>query len=117
MNQNNPKKNLDISSSDIKKPEKPARPMTEQDAALAMGNFYETMGNCLLNLVAIQADMVKVLANIAQSVNDISTDTNDMAFYAKKTALSIEAVSIIDVEEQEKGEDDDEDDKKEPGVE
>lgn len=81
---------------------KEPRKMTQEDAAKVMAQFYDTMHSSMINLVAI-------FAKISEELGDISTDTNDMAFYMKKTALQTEAVTQMEVEEQEK-----EDDPEEP---
>ncbi len=94
MNDPKNKKSLD----GLKKPPRKLTPQEQQlEAQRVMAQFYDTMHSGMINMVAI-------MAKIAEMLGDISTDTNDMAFYAKKTALANESVSQMDIEEQEKEE-------------
>ena len=87
----------DLSRENIKKTEKP-KPMTQEEAAQMMANFYSTMANGVINLVAISGAA-------QQSLSEISIDLNDIAFYIKKLAVKMDAVSIMEIEEHEAAED------------
>lgn len=92
-------KKLNLNRENIKK--EPATPEeAAKQASKRIAEFYETMGNCLINLVAIHND-------IAKTIREISTDSNDIAFYQKKIALKMEAVNAMEIEEQEAEDDDD----------
>lgn len=95
---NNPKKKKsgleDLSRKNIKK-EPPA--MTQEEAAKTVADFYSTMANGIINLVAIHAAIQKDLSEIA-------IDTNDIAFYLKKLAIKNEAVDAMEIEEREREE-------------
>lgn len=103
-------KPLDIGRENIKPKQKP---MTQQDAAEVMVHFYDTMANCFINLVAIQAQQTEILGKVAKTIGDIAIDTNDTAFYAKQTALKSNSVTDAEIAEHEKGELDDPDDEDE----
>ena len=100
---NEPKKkpgNLDDLSRDkVKKESEPPKPMTQEEAAQMMAEFYATVANGILNVVAI-------LASMQETMGEMSIDMNDIAFYAKKAAIKSDSVSPLEVEEREKEEDD-----------
>lgn len=107
MSKNKPNKPLNIGRDNIKPSQKP---MTQQEAAEVMANFYDTVANCFINLVAIQAKTTEILGKMAKTIGEISIDTNDAAYYAKQTALKNGAVNEAEIAEHEKGEIEDEDD-------
>ena len=83
----------------MKKPPRKLTPQEQQqEAQKIMAQFYDTMHSGMINMVAI-------MAKVAEMLGDISTDTNDMAFYAKHTAIKNQSVSLMEVEEHEKEED------------
>ena len=73
----------------------PPEPMTPEQAALAMAKFYEHIGSGIFNLVAIHNDFANTLKD------EISVDLNDIAFYLKKLAIKMEAVTELEIEERE----------------
>ena len=73
----------------------PPEPMTPEKAAEAMAKFYDHMSSGVFNLVAIHNDFAKTLRE------EISVDLNDIAFYLKKLAIKMEAVSELEIEERE----------------
>lgn len=111
MSKKNSNNRLDIDRGNIKP--QPKKPMTQEEAAEMMGAFYDTMGNCFINLVAIQAKATEIFGVMVKTIGEIAVDTNDIAFYAKQTALKNESVTDVDIIEHEKGDlegDDDDDD-------
>lgn len=91
MNHPNHKPKLNLNQSNVK----PKVPTTDKEMAETVADFYNTMGNCLVNLVAIHE-------NIAKTLEETSIDSSDIAFYLKKIALSNGWVDEIEVEEREK---------------
>lgn len=95
MNQENPKKGLNINRNKVNSEDTHQKPMTAEEASMVMAEFYNTMGSGVFNMVAIMADLNKILG-------ELSVDLNDMAFYQKKIALKMGAVSEIEILEHEK---------------
>jgi hypothetical protein len=95
---NEPKKKsgLNLNRENIKK----TAPISPEEAATQMGQFYETLGNCLLNLVAIQND-------IAKSMREISVDTSFILENLDKKGVSEGWLTEADLAERE-GPDDEE---------
>ena len=94
MSENKQNSGLNLSEDGIKKePEATLTPEQIQiEAARTMGAFYNTVGNCALNLVAI-------LEHIRKSLEDASNDSASLLELEAKRALKDDIITQVEFEE------------------
>jgi hypothetical protein len=90
------KKKLGLKRDNIK-PE-PQKPMTQEEAAAAMGNFYAVMGDCVLN-------MVPILERIAMNLEQVVIEISDIKDNLNRKGLHEGWITELDIAEREREDD------------
>ena len=96
MMQNNqgqdPKKKLNLKKENIKRLQ--IDPDDPKYMEKVMGEYYQIVGNCAINLVSIFSDM-------ANSLREISIDTGDLSDNSTRMAKDAGVISEMEIEERE----------------